>query len=100
MLKSISTSLAAAAAVALFLPVTANAHDSRQLRYELREQGYTQLQFIVDEAPFQVNACRDGQRYHLHVDWYGHITERAPIGQCGREWSEQPPRHQYRSYER
>ena len=65
----------------------ASAHDASELRYELRQQGYSQIQFIVDHAPFQVNACRDGRRYHLHADWYGHITERAPIGVCReRRW--------------
>ena len=65
----------------------ASAHDSSQVRYELRQQGYSQIQLIVDEAPFQVNTCRDGTRYHLHVGWYGHITERAPIGVCReRRW--------------
>ena len=99
MLKPLLSSLGVAS-VALMLPGPASAHDASQLRYELREQGYTQLQFIVDEAPFQVNACRDGERYHLHVDWYGRISERARIGECGREWSAQPWRRSYRSYDR
>lgn len=99
MLKSILPSIGIAAA-AMVLPMTADAHDSSQVRYELRQQGYTQLQFIVDEAPFQVNACRDGERYHLHVNWYGNITERARVGECGRQWSAQPWRRSYRSYDR
>ena len=77
--------IGAAAFAALSLPSNANAHEAPQVRYELREQGYSQIQFLVAEAPFQVNACRGGLRYHLHIDWYGHVTERTPIGEC-RWW--------------
>lgn len=88
-----------AAIAAISASTVSYAHGSSQVRYELREQGYSNLQFIVDEAPFQVNACRDGQRYHLHVDWYGRITERAYIGQCQQQWS-RAWRRPYRSYDR
>ena len=52
---------------------SASAHDAPQVRYELRERGYYQIQFLVNQAPFQVNACRYGDRYHLNVDWYGRV---------------------------
>ena len=98
MLKSIiSSGIAVLALVGASTP--ASAHDSSQVRYELRQQGYSNLQFIVDEAPFQVNACRDGDRFHLHVDWYGRITERAHIGQCQQRWS-RAWRRPYRTYDR
>lgn len=61
----------------------ASAHDAREVRSDLRDRGYYQIQFIEDEAPFQVNACRDGERFHLHINWYGHVTERSPLGPCG-----------------
>ncbi len=64
-----------------------SAHDASQVQYELRERGYYQIEFLTDEAPFQVNACRDGERYHLHVDWYGQIRERVRIGSCQEQWS-------------
>ena len=78
----------------------ANAHGAGQVREELRGAGYYQIQFIEDEAPFQVNACRGGERYHLHIDWYGQITERSPTGECReRRWSQawrRPDRHHSR----
>jgi hypothetical protein len=64
----------------------ASAHDSSEVRSELRDRGYYQFQFIVDEAPFQVNACRDGERFHLHIDWYGRISEQVPLGACRESW--------------
>ena len=64
----------------------ASAHDASQVRYELQNRGFYQIQFIEDEAPFQVNACRDGERFHLHVDWYGRITEQSPLGPCRESW--------------
>ena len=72
-----------AAAVFLALSATvATAHDAQQLRYELQDRGYSSIRFLVPEAPFQVGACRGGTRFHLHVDWYGRITERAVSGPC------------------
>ena len=52
MLKSIiSSGIAVLALVGASTP--ASAHDSSQVRYELRQQGYSNLQFTVDEARFR-----------------------------------------------
>ena len=67
----------------------AAAHEATQVRHELRLRGYYDIRFLVAEAPeFQANACRHGERFHLHVDFYGRITERASIGPCRAEWRE------------
>lgn len=78
----------------------ASAHDASQVRRELRERGYYQIQFIEDEAPFQVNAYRDGERFHLHIDWYGQVTERTPLGPCGGSWWRRGWRRSYEGYGR
>ena len=75
-------------------------HTTSQVRYELRERGFYNLQFIEDEAPFQVNACRDGERFHLHIDWYGRITEQSPLGPCGDSWRRRSWRRSYDDYGR
>ena len=94
------TSLASISLASFGFATAANAHGAAQVRSELRQDGYYQIQFIEDEAPFQVNACRGGQRYHLHIDWYGRVTERSPIGECReRRWS-QASRHSYNRYDR
>jgi hypothetical protein len=30
----------------------------------------------------QINACKDGNRWHLHANYYGDITHRRWIGPC------------------
>jgi hypothetical protein len=60
----------------------AYAHGVDRVRRELTEQGFEQLEFQRTKAPFKLDACRDGERFHLHVDWYGKITEQTPIGSC------------------
>ena len=87
------------AATAVFLArsaTAATAHDAQQLRYELQDRGYYSIRFLVPEAPFQVNACRGETRFHLHVDWYGRITERAVIGPCRLRGFSEDDRDRYR----
>lgn len=59
------------------------AHNTEEVRRSLREQGYDQLQFSRTKPPFKLDACRGGERFHLHVDYYGKITEQTSIGSCG-----------------
>src|SRR6478672_11121192 len=73
----------------------ASAHDAGQVRYELQARGYYNIRFLVPEPPFQVNACRDGVRFHLHVDYYGRVTERVGVGAC-HAWSRAPYDADYR----
>ena len=81
--------LAAVSALSLvgLTALPARAHEASQVRYELRQRGYYDIQFIVSEPPqFQVDACRDGERFHLHVDFYGRVTERSAVGRCRSHW--------------
>jgi hypothetical protein len=80
---------ATAGCIAVFAAGPASAHDAGQVHYELQARGYYNIRFLVPEPPFQVNACRDGVRFHLHVDYYGRIRERADIGPC-HNWSRAP----------
>ena len=90
--------LVTASALSLFglAALPAAAHEAGQVRHELRLRGYYDIRFLVAEAPeFQANACRYGERFHLHVDFYGRITERAPIGPCRAEWSDRSGERSY-----
>ena len=81
--------LATLSALSLLVGLTARpagAHEANQVQHELRQQGYYNIQFIVAEPPFQANACRDGERFHLHVDFYGRVTERSSVGRCRGHW--------------
>jgi len=65
----------------------ASAHDAYQVRLELQQRGYYSIRFLEAESPhFQINACRGRQRFLLHVNSYGRVTERNAIGPCHRHW--------------
>ena len=59
-----------------FAALPVSAHEASQVHSDLRQRGYYDVQFVVAEPPFQVEACLEGQRFHLHVDFYGRVTER------------------------
>jgi len=62
-------------------------HDAYQVRHELQERGYYSIRFVGARPPhFRVKACRGGERFVLHVNFYGRITERDAIGPCHRHW--------------
>jgi len=70
-----------------FMAGTVSAHDAYQVRDELQQRGYYSIRFLDAQPPhFQVNACRSGERFHLHVNFYGRITERNAIGPCHGHW--------------
>jgi hypothetical protein len=101
MLKALCA--AVAIGVVGFAASPANAHDADQVRYELHQRGYYNVRFLVPEPPFQVNACRDGVRFHLHVDYYGRVTERVGVGPCdpvarGPYDDDYASRRRYRNY--
>ena len=66
------------------------AHDIDEVRSELRKQGFDQLDFQRTKPPFKLDACRGGERFHLHVDYYGKIIEQTSIGSCGENAATQP----------
>jgi hypothetical protein len=66
------------------------AHDIDEVRGELRKQGFDQLDFQRAKPPFKLDACRGGERFHLHVDYYGKIIEQTSIGSCGKDAATQP----------
>jgi hypothetical protein len=61
------------------------AHDIDEVRSELRKQGFDQLEFSRTKPPFRLDACRGGERFHLHVDYYGKIIEQTSVGSCGED---------------
>ena len=58
--------------------------------YEIKEMpligGFHRIEVIDAELPkYQFEACQRGDRYHLHADYYGVITEKRQIGSCRGE---------------
>lgn len=71
--------------VALAWATAAWAHNIEEVRRALRQQGYDQLEFSRTKPPFKLDACRGGERFHLHVDFYGKILEQTAAGSCGED---------------
>ena len=67
-----------------------NAHNVDRVSRELRQQGFDQLEFSRTKPPFKLDACRGGERFHLHVDFYGKVTEQTSIGSCNEDDSQAP----------
>lgn len=76
--------------VACTWAASAWAHDIDEVRDALRQQGFDQLEFQRTKPPFKLDACRGGERFHLHVDFYGKIIEQTSIGSCGEDAAAQP----------
>lgn len=72
---------------AQLIPV--HAHGVKQVRKELTEQGYTDIEFQRRKPPFKLDACLKDDRHHLHVDYYGKIIKKSIIGSCGSASSDE-----------
>jgi len=71
--------------IAFAWATSALAHDIGEVRDALTQQGFDQLEFSRTKPPFKLDACRGGERFHLHVDFYGKILEQTPFGSCGND---------------
>ena len=85
-----------AAAFSILAIAPASAHTPQKVRYMLQERGYYKINFTDRILPvFQLDACRRGKRFHLHVNFYGDVTRRDRIGWCD---SRRQSRRSYRGY--
>jgi hypothetical protein len=74
----------ALAAATLSTITSASAHSASAVQDKLERRGYSRIEFTDATPPnYMANACRDGVRYHFHVNYYGDVTERREIGSCG-----------------
>ena len=85
MLNTISITVAAIVAT-VTLSQAAFAHSPHDVQHMLQDRGYSQLEFTsTNPSNYMVDACRAGRRYHVHVNYYGEVTERSDIGRCFAE---------------
>lgn len=94
-----SVTLAGVAAAATLITATAaSAHSASAVQDKLERNGYSRIEFTDANPPnYMANACRDGVRYHFHVNYYGQVTERREIGSCGYRAERQ---ERYERYDR
>ena len=69
-----------------FAAAPASAHSAYEVVEMLRDWGFNRIEVIDAHLPkYQFEACQRGDRYHLHADYYGTITEKHQIGSCRGE---------------
>ncbi len=106
-MTKIATFAGAIAAASIFAASAASAHTPDEIVDILQDHGYSRIDFVDSTPPnYMANACKNGVRYHFHVNYYGNVTERREIGSCGfrAERVERDDRvheeHPYRQYRR
>ena len=79
-----ATFAGAIAAATLINSTAASAHSADEVLEILENHGYSRIEFVDATPPnYMANACKNGVRYHFHVNYYGNVTERREIGSCG-----------------
>ena len=82
MFKTISATAAALLAL-VAMSHSAFSHTPHDVEHILQDRGYSRIEFIsTNPSNYMANGCRDGIRYHFHVNNYGEVTERREIGTC------------------
>lgn len=90
----------AVAAVTLTSVTSVNAHTPQNVAHILRDHGYTKIEFVETNPPtYMANACKNGVRYHFHVNFYGVVTQRREIGYCGRGYDDNRRSQWRRNYD-
>lgn len=62
--------------------IVERAHSVYEAKHKLHYLGYYAIQIERASEPYSFLACKRGQRYHLHVDYYGDIVQADQAGSC------------------
>lgn len=57
-------------------------HSFYEAKHKLRDLGYYAIQTERSYPPYSFVACKRGQRYHIHIDYYGDLTQVDEAGSC------------------
>lgn len=78
--------------------IVTQAHSFQSARYKLGRLGYYSIQTERSTPPYSFVACKRGQRYHIHVDYFGDLTQVDGAGNCrdyDSEYRDDRPRYGY-----
>ena len=76
-------SLAGVLTLAVAGASSAQAHSAYEARDVLRNHGFYDIRDQrTGSLPYSFIACKQGARYHLHVNYYGEVEQADEIGQC------------------
>ena len=100
-------SIAGALALLISGSSLASAHSGYEARDKLSALGYYDIRTErISSLPYSFTGCKRGTRYHIHVDYYGELTQVDEVGGCQRYEREESryehPRiyHRYDGYRR
>ncbi len=68
-------------------PLVQKTHSAGEAERTLWARGYYDIVLERATLPYSFTACKRGERYHIHVDYYGDLRQVDPIGYCGRRYS-------------
>ena len=71
-------------------------HSLGEAERSLYALGYYDVRVERTNLPYSFNACKRGRRYHIHVDYYGTLTQVDKIGSC-EDYAEDPEYYGRRS---
>ena len=57
-------------------------HSFYEAKHKLRDLGYYAIQTERSTPPYSFVACKRGQRYHVHIDYYGDLVQVDEAGAC------------------
>lgn len=80
------------------------AHSVDDAYGKLHRHGYNDIRVQRASEPYSFIACKRGQRYHIHLNYYGDFEQVDQVGYCGdryaRGYRKDDDGYDYRSYRR
>ncbi len=87
--------------------IVVRVHSFYEAKHKLRDLGYYAIQTERSYPPYSFVACKRGQRYHIHIDYYGDLVQVDEAGAChdyrARSYEPRPQyegRSRYNGYSR
>ena len=71
-------------------------HSLYEAKHTLYGLGYYDVRVERASLPYSFTACKRGERYHIHVDYYGDLVQVDEVGPC-REYDDNGDDHGYRN---
>lgn len=65
------------------LGIVQKVHSLDEAEYKLQRHGYYEIVVERSSLPYSFRACKRGQRYHIHLNYYGDFEQVDQIGYCG-----------------
>ena len=79
-------------------------HSLYEAKRNLHGLGYYDIRVERASLPYSFTACKRGERYHIHVDYYGSLVQVDEVGAChdydnDNDYGYRNRRHRYPRYD-